>query len=116
MADESDAPTPPEAVPSSIVDGLSALTDDQLRQTTEYIQSLLSRSQPLSDDIEAGSGGEIVRITEHDTYTSVVKREWCENECERCPHGPYLYTVRREPSPDGEETLHWTYVGRVEID
>lgn len=116
MADEPDDPTLPDTVPSSFAETLDDLDDDQLRQTAEYVQSLMSRSQPVSDEIEAAPGEEIVRITEHDTYTGVVKREPCAEGCEQCPHGPYLYTVRRERSPHGEDALHWTYVGRVEVE
>ena len=114
MSTDPDTPSPHPAVPDDLADDLTDLTDRQLRQTAEFIQELLNyHRRSVSTGIEAEPGEEIVRVVEHDAYTEVVKREPCAEGCEDCPHGPYLYHVTREHSPDGEEHLYWTYIGRV---
>ena len=115
MSSDRDPPTAHPSVPDDVAEGLADLTDRQLRHAAEFVQDLLSyHGRTVSRGIEAEPGEEIVRVVEHDAYTEVVKREPCAEGCEDCPHGPYLYHVTREHSPDGEEHRHWTYVGRVE--
>lgn len=115
MTDEGSSSTEPVDVPDVITERLGELSDGQLRQTREYIQGLLASQRAVSTQIEADDGDEeIVRVTEHDGYTAVVKRQSCATGCEDCPHGPYLYHVRRERGLEGNESLHWSYIGPVE--
>jgi hypothetical protein len=113
MAD--DQPEPPTVLPSEAVDVIDGLTESELRAVIEYARD---RQEYLhtaaADKIEPGPGEEIVRVEERTGYTEVLKREPCGEECEDCPHGPYLYHVREELHPDGETQLHWHYIGPVE--
>lgn len=114
MSGSTDPAEPPAGVPSDLADDLADLSDGQLRLVAEYIQDLLDSDQPVSARIEAQADEELVRVTEHDTYTAVVKRQNCDRNCDDCPHGPYLYHVTETRGPDGETELQWSYIGRVE--
>lgn len=116
MTRSSKKPTPPEGLPDRLVSDLDQLNDDQLRKTIIHAQELLQFHEETSSPIEPGPGEDIVRITEHDGYTEVVKRVPCAEGCSDCPHGPYLYHVRQERHSDGEETPHWTFLGTVQPD
>jgi hypothetical protein len=100
-------PTPPDAVPSSVATELSQLDDESLRAVLDYGQTLLNTR------IEAGPNEEIISIEDHGTHTTVIKCEDCADGCDECPHGPYLYHVRSEEHINGEENLHWVYIGEV---
>ena len=117
MTSRSDGPERPERVSEALLDALDDLGSDGLRAVHEYIEERLAYvSTSVGDRIEAGPGEEIVDVREHDGYTLVSKRMDCESGCSDCPHGPYLYLVRTETRPDGDTSLHWSYVGRVRDD
>lgn len=114
MSADPERPTRPERVPEALLDALDDLDADGLRAVHEYVEGRLAyTSTSVGDLIEAGPGEEIVEVTEYDGYTLVSKRVPCEAGCRDCPHGPYLYSVRAERRPDGDTSLHWSYVGRV---
>src|SRR6056297_1084016 len=104
MDQRTDAPTPPTDLPEDLVSTLRGRSTHDLRETIIYAQELLrSRREPI-DQIEPAPGEEIVELTEYPGYTEVVKRQPCGHDCERCPHGPYVYHVTRERNPDGKTT------------
>ncbi|WP_083861961.1 hypothetical protein [Halogeometricum pallidum] len=93
---------------------LDGLTAQQLREVIEYAQwRLREMHQPVSRQIEAGPGEEILSVEDRPEYTKVVKREPCGDDCPDCPHGPYLYHVYEEIHPDRESSLHWVFLGRL---
>lgn len=106
--DDDPSPEPPEDLPSALAETLRAHRNDPhaLRETIIYAQELLNRLHEPASAIEPRGTEEIVRVTERGGYTEVVKRD----------HGgtAYLYHVRAEPRPSGDEHLHWTLIGRVE--
>jgi hypothetical protein len=106
-------PTPPDALPSSIAAEFSQLDDESLRAALDYGQALLNTHTDPASKIEAGPNEEIVSIEDHGTHTTVIKYEDCADGCDECPHGPYLYHVRSEEHINGEENLHWVYIGEV---
>jgi len=116
MVDASDAPTPPDGVPESLASALGQLTPEELRNTIIHAQELLRFHGETGSPIEPGPGEDILRATERDGYTEVVKQLSCSDGCEDCPHGPYLYHVREEARPEGGTHLHWTFVGTVSAD
>jgi hypothetical protein len=105
---------PPAVLPESICESAGELSDHQLKELIDYCGSLLqSNDRQLLEEIEAGPDEEIIRIEERDTYTEVVKRVPCGEDCEECPHGPYLYHVRDIPAEDGGRRLSWRFLGRM---
>lgn len=116
MSNDSGGPTPPEGLPEQIASDMSQLTAEELRKTIIHAQEILqSRGEEISP-VEPNPGDDIVRVTEHEGYTEVVKWANCTDDCGSCPHGPYLYHVTEEPRPEGGEKPHWTFMGEVNID
>lgn len=116
MGRDSTEPTPPEGLPEQLVSRLARLNADELRKTIIHAQELLQSREETGPRIEPNPGEDIVRVTEEDGYTEVVKRTPCGNDCDDCPHGPYLYHVAEERRLDGSETLHWKFIGKVRSD
>lgn len=107
-----DNPSPTDSLPEAFVSEARALTQDQLGAAIQFLKtrrrpSVMTPLDKLDTDDE-----DVVRITEEAGYTAVVKYERSgKNRAER--HGPYLYHVTVEPRPDGNESLHWAFVGPV---
>ena len=112
MDEPADMPSPPADFPEDVAATLQALSVHDLRETIIYAQELLQFHHVPTDQIEPAPREEIVELTENQGYTEVVKRQPCGNDCEECPHGPYVYHVTRERHPNGEEKLHWVLIGR----
>ncbi|MFB6123615.1 MAG: hypothetical protein ABEJ78_09175 [Haloferacaceae archaeon] len=114
MTDETTEPI--TELPDGLVETLHDLDDDQLRSVMAYTHHLLVErdGHALADEIAAGPGEELVRVTEREGYVEVVKREPCGEGCPDCPHGPYLYHVYAESHPDGSERLRWVLLGQVD--
>jgi hypothetical protein len=116
MTDESDEVTPPEGLPDRIVDDLRELSVQELRKAIIHAQELLQAHDEHSSPVEPQQGDDIIRATEHEGYTEVVKEVTCADNCDDCPHGPYLYHVREEPRPEGGTDANWTFIGTVNVD
>jgi hypothetical protein len=116
MPDSSEGPTPPEGVSTEIVDALSGASVHELRLAIIYAQERLQRAGADRSPIEARPGEDILRVTEREGYTEVVKRVPCGEDCADCPHGPYLYHVTQEPHPGDRDHVHWNFIGRVVSD
>ncbi|MFC7156240.1 hypothetical protein ACFQPA_12385 [Halomarina halobia] len=102
------------ALPEHLVTALDGLERHELREVVHYVQRRIRELQsPVSDEIEAAPGEEIITVEERPGYTEVIKREPCGEDCSDCPHGPYLYHVYEEVKPDGSPSLHWVFLGRV---
>jgi len=112
MGNSVDMPAPPADFPEAVASTLQQLNVHDLRETIIYAQELLQYRHVPTDQIEPAPGEEIVEMTEHTGYTEVVKRQPCGEDCDDCPHGPYIYHVSREPLPNGQENLHWVLIGR----
>jgi hypothetical protein len=112
MSDSPDGPAPPDGLPDRLVSELHRLSASDLRKTIIHAQELLQAQKEPGSAIEPQAGEDIIEITEQDGYTEVIKRVPCGEDCEECPHGPYIYHVIEEARPDGENRLHWQFIGR----
>lgn len=113
MAGPVDEPTPPEGVPAELAAELPRLTPEELRNTIIYAQELLRFHDETASPVEPGPGEDILRATERDGYTEVVKRAACAEGCDDCPHGPYLYHVKEESRPEGGTKGRWMFLGEI---
>jgi|GEM_PF-278657 hypothetical protein len=113
MTSPANEPTPPEGVPDQLATDLPQLTPDELRNTIIYAQELLQFHDETASPIEPGPNEDIIRATERDGYTEVVKRTTCAEGCDDCPHGPYLYHVKEESRPEGGTKVRWMFLGEV---
>ncbi|WP_121743584.1 hypothetical protein [Natronorubrum halophilum] len=116
MNDDPIAPTPPEGLPEQLVSDLNELSPEELRKTIIHAQELLNFQDEVPSAIEPQSGDDIIQVTEHDSYTEVIKQVYCNETCDDCPHGPYLYHVTQEPHPDGTTKAYWRFIGNVPLD
>lgn len=112
----SDRPTPPEGLPDRLVADLAQLSAADLRKAVIYAQELLRAQEAHDSPVDPGPGEDVLRVTEDDGYTEVVKQFRCSEGCDECPHGPYLYHVREETHPSGETHTKWSFIGAVEDD
>ncbi|WP_267164359.1 hypothetical protein [Halovenus salina] len=105
---------PPDDLPEDITEMLEASSDSQLRDIIHYAQRLPGEHPPLTDAIEPREGEEILRIDDHDVYTSVIVERPDETGSAR---GPFAYRVKWEPEIEGDGGHYWWhYLGRVDID
>ena len=116
MTDASDRPTPPEGLPPKLVEQLTNCTPEELRKAIVHAQELLHYHEETELPVDAAAGDDILRVTEHEGYTEVVKQYSCAEGCDDCPHGPYLYHVTEETLPDGTRETHWSFIGQVNAD
>jgi|AntDeeMinimDraft_4_1070355.scaffolds.fasta_scaffold00133_24 hypothetical protein len=113
MTNASANPTPPDGLSDDIVSDLNHLSPEELRKTIIHAQELLHVREERDPIVEPAPGEDIVSVTEHEGYTEVVKREPCGEDCADCPHGPYLYHVKEQKTPDGGTRTLWTLIGEV---
>lgn len=116
MTTERGAPTPPEGLPEQLVADLNELSPEGLRKAIVHARELLQYQHEPGSPVEPQPGEDIIRTTEHEGYTEVVKEVTCADNCEDCPHGPYLYHVTEEPRPEGGSEPHWVFLGEVSVD
>ncbi|SDG00264.1 hypothetical protein SAMN04488067_11281 [Halorubrum xinjiangense] len=114
MTDSTERPTPPEGLPPAVVDALTDCSPGELRKAIVHAQELLHYHGEAELPVSAEDREDIIRVTEHEGYTEVVKQFRCAEGCEDCPHGPYLYHVTEEPQPDGSRKVHWSFMGTVQ--
>lgn len=106
-------PTPDEAIPAYVVNGIDRqgittlkAIEEYARKRREFLTAL--EAQELDEDNLADPGEEVVDVKDKEGGTVVIKKVPCGKDCGGCPHGPYKYVVSR----DGD-SLNWEYKGRV---
>ena len=116
MTNSSADPTPPDGLSDDIVSDLNQLKPEELRKAIIHAQELLHVREQRDPLVEPAPGEDIISVTEHEGYTEVVKKEPCYEDCDDCPHGPYLYHVKEQETPYGESRTFWTLIGEVYTD
>ena len=81
-----------------------------------YAQERLQFQEEPGPLVEPAPGEDIIRVTEHEGYTEVVKKIPSDDDHDDSPHGPYLYHVRERSTPEGDSKLFWTLIGEVNTD
>lgn len=111
MSDSAPGSAPSEHLPDGLIEEVDALEIPELRALISYAeQRVESLPTSLAEEIEADASGELLGIETHEAYALVRMR----------PPGPddetepaALYHVSRERGIDGEESLHWAYLGDI---
>ncbi|PAU84759.1 hypothetical protein CK500_04375 [Halorubrum salipaludis] len=116
MTDTSRSRDPPEALPDGVAAELEDLSPDELRNAIVFARELLQSHEATEFPIDPEPSDDVLRVVEHEGYTEVVKQHHCEEGCDDCPHGPYLYHVTEETLPDATRETHWSFIGRVNVD
>jgi len=105
----------PSDVPKYVREGLDRQDRETLQDVIEYCEERIEylesqANQDLNEEQLADEGEELVDVEEGSEGTRVVKKVPCgKDNCSTCPHGPYLYLVRRE----GDSVI-WDYQGVVD--
>jgi hypothetical protein len=107
-------PTPPEEIPTYIVEGIDRQDRETLAAIEVYAQECREHLEAverrdLDEEDLADSDEELLEVEKSEAGTVVIKKIPCGKDCGGCPHGPYKYVVSRE----GDD-LNWEYKGRVE--
>lgn len=104
-----------EQLPNTLVEKLDALEQPELRTVRKYVEQRLESSHPpLEEQIRDEAEGEVVDIEDQGIYTLVRMRPPAQEESEADSRPISLYHVTQERHPDGEETLHWSFLGDVQ--
>ncbi|QLG50315.1 hypothetical protein [Natrinema halophilum] len=112
MPDSDDKRSPTERLPAALIEELDTLESPELHAVREYVDQLLESSQPpIEEQIREEATGEVIDIEDEGIYTLVKHRPPNHGEGDSKPVS--LYHVTRERHPDGEETLHWAFLGDV---
>lgn len=108
------ASTTSQEPPDRLVEILDELDAPTLRGVRSYAEQRLDDLRPpLEELIRSEADGEIVDIDDRGAYTLVRKCPPVGAESETTSRPLHLYRVKREERLDGEETLHWSYLGEV---
>ena len=108
------AQTDRQNLPDALVETLDDLDVSTLRSVRTYLDQRIDDLRPtLPEMIRAETGSEIVDITDSGPYTLVRKYPTSKDNSTTYPQPLSLYRVKREKRLNGEERLHWSYLGDV---
>lgn len=115
MSDSDDDRSPTEQLPDALVEELQTLERPELRAVHRYVeQRLESMHPPLEEQIREEAEGEVLDIEDEGVHTLIRMRPPTQGESEGDQQLVSLYHVTRERHPEGEETLHWEFLGDVQ--
>ncbi|ELZ26526.1 hypothetical protein C475_08872 [Halosimplex carlsbadense 2-9-1] len=103
---------PSEHIPQYILDGLDRQDVRSLEAIIQYSRERIEELQAeINEEELADDDEEVVDVDVEASpgWTRVVKKVPCGKDCGGCPHGPYVYMVKR--TGDG---LTWDYRGRAD--
>ena len=101
-------------LPDALVEVLDGLDAPALRAVRTHVEQRLDDLRPtLRETIQSETDGEIVDITDSGPDTLVRKYRSSTNSPEAGQRALSLYRVTRERRLNGEERLHWSYLGDV---
>ena len=101
-------------LPDALVEVLDDLDAPALRAVRAHVDQRLDDLRPaLSDVIRSKTGSEVVDITDSGPYALVRKYRSSGNSSGAGRRTLSLYRVAREKQLNGEERLHWSYLGDV---
>ena len=101
-------------LPDALVEVLDDLDGPALRAVRAHVDQRLDDLRPtLREMIRSKTGSEVVDITDSRPYTLVRKYRSSGNSSGAGRRTLSLYRVAREKQLNGEERLHWSYLGNV---
>lgn len=108
------APTKSQEPPEILVEILDDLDEPTLHAVRTYVEQRLDELLPsLQEQIRSEANGEIVDIEDSGLCTFVRKYPPCQGNSKRASQPLSLYRVSREKQLNGENALHWSYLGDV---
>lgn len=108
------ASTVSQEPPDSLVELLNELDAPTLRAVRTYVDQRLDDLRPfLEEKIRSEANGEVVEILDRGAYTLARKYPPSRSNSGDTSQPLSLYRVKREKQLNGEETLHWSYLGDI---
>lgn len=98
--------------PDTLIEIFDDLDISTLRSVRSYLDQRIDDLRPtLPEMIRAETESEIVDIRDGRSYTLVRKYPISRDNSDTYPQPLSLYRVKREKRLNGEETLHWSFLG-----
>lgn len=114
MSDPDDDRSLSERIPDALVEQLDSLERPELRAVHTYVEQRLEDARPpLEEQIREDAEGDVLAIEDEGVYTLVRMRSPSTDDSDGDSQPVSLYHVTQERHPDGEETLHWSFLGDV---
>lgn len=115
MSDPNEAPTAPDRLPDNLIEQIDSLEILELEAVLRYVEQRINPlRKPIEEEIMASDSGEIIDIENNGAYALVWKRIPVVEESSVETDTVSLFHVSREKHPEGEESLHWAYLGNVQ--
>lgn len=115
MTSSNDESAPTNQLPDPLVKMINSLEPSQLRTVHQYVeQRLESIHPPIEEQIREEAVGDVLSIETDRIYTLVKMRSPSQGESNADSQPISLYHVTQERHPDGEETLHWSFLGEIQ--
>lgn len=115
MTPSNDESAPTNQLPDSLVKMLNTLEPSQLRTVHKHVEQRLESIQPpIEEQIREEAAGDVLSIEKDRIYTLVKMRSPSQSESNVDSQSVSLYHVTRERHPDGEEALHWSFLGDIQ--
>lgn len=115
MSNPDNSTPPTEQLPNALIEKLDSLEPPELRAVHKYVEQRIESSHPpLEEQIRDEAEGEVIDIEDQGIDTLVRMRVPPQEDSEADSRPVSLYHVRRERHPDGEEDLHWSFLGEVQ--
>lgn len=112
MNDSAGEPDAAQGLPDALVETLDGLEPRALRAVADYVEDRLANAQvPIADLIDAEGRRDVLDVDDRGPYTLVRTKTRGAMGADEDPRGVSLYHVSREQRLDGEETLHWSFLG-----
>lgn len=115
MDDPAADPIDPDDLPDAVREQLDTLDIPELRAARAYVEDRIeSLRQPIEAEIVENAVGEVVDVEDHGTH-AIVRTHPPDPGGSGVDTGLVsLYHVRRERHVNGEEVLHWSFLGDIQ--
>lgn len=112
---KSDDQTDETRLPEELLERIDSLAIPELRAVLEHVEERIRTLRtPLEDEVRDAASGQIIAIEDHGAYALVRKHLPNPDGSGVDTDTVSLFHVRRETYPNGEEGLHWSYLGDIE--
>ena len=99
-------------LPNSLIERLDSLEVPELETVDHYVeQRIESLRTPIEEEIMASDSDDIIDVEDNGAYALVWKRIPPVEKSGVDTDTVSIFHVNREKHPDGEESLHWDYLG-----
>lgn len=103
---------PPVDLPDELLERIDSLENTELKAVQSYVEKRIeSLRTPFEEEIQATASGKILDIEKHGGYALVRMHPPDPESSDVDTDRVSVYHVKREPHPDGSESVHWERIG-----